>query len=78
MKLALYKKAKSGADAKAARTNLLQLLSIASVDQSTIEQALNLEIKDLEDTVPMIVAVQCKVDCLVTRNPKDYQPVFYR
>ncbi|PKP34685.1 MAG: hypothetical protein CVT98_10640 [Bacteroidetes bacterium HGW-Bacteroidetes-15] len=44
------------------------------IDQNTIEQALNLDIKDFEDAVQMIAAVQCKADCLVTRNPKDFQP----
>jgi len=44
------------------------------VQQNTIEQALNLDYRDFEDAVQMISAVQAKVDCLVTRNSKDYQP----
>ena len=55
--------------------NLLQFIKIAPLDQSTIEQALNLDYRDYEDAVQMIAAVQCKADCLVTRNVKDYQPV---
>ena len=70
----LIQKGKSSSEARATITNLLQFIKIAPVDQSTIEQALNLDYPDFEDAVQMITAVQCKVDCLVTRNVKDYQP----
>jgi predicted nucleic acid-binding protein len=70
----LIQKGKSSAEARAMITNLLQFIKIAPVDQSTIEQALNLDFRDFEDAVQMISAVQCKADCLVTRNAKDYQP----
>lgn len=70
----LIKKNRSAAEARAIITNLLQFIKIAPVDQSTIEQALNLDYNDYEDAVQMISAVQCKADCLITRNVKDYQP----
>jgi len=70
----LIKKGRSAAEARATITNLMQFIKIAPVDQSTIEQALNLEYRDYEDAVQMISAVQCKADCLITRNVKDYQP----
>jgi predicted nucleic acid-binding protein len=70
----LIKKDRSIADAKALITNLLQFIKVAPVDQTTIEQALNLNYPDFEDAVQMMSAVQCKVNCLVTRNIKDYQP----
>ena len=70
----LIKKDRSSSEARATITNLLQFIKIAPVDQSTIEQALNLDYRDFEDAVQMISAVQCKADCLVTRNLKDYQP----
>lgn len=70
----LIQKDKNSAEARATITNLLQFLKIAPVNQSTIEQALNLDYRDFEDAVQMISAVQCKADCLVTRNLKDYQP----
>jgi len=70
----LIQKDKSAADARAIITNLLQFLEIIRVQQNTIEQALNLDYRDFEDAVQMISAVQAKVDCLVTRNSKDYQP----
>ncbi len=71
----LIQKDKSPAEARATITNLLQFIKIAPLDQSTIEQALNLDYRDYEDAVQMIAAVQCKADCLITRNVKDYQPV---
>jgi predicted nucleic acid-binding protein len=70
----LIKKDRSSAEARAIITNLLQFIQIAPIDQSTIMQALNLDTHDYEDAVQMISAVQCKVDCLITRNIKDYQP----
>jgi predicted nucleic acid-binding protein len=69
----LVQKGKSSSDARATITNLLQFIKVAAVDQSTLEQALNLDFEDFEDAVQMISAVQCKVDCLITRNTKDYQ-----
>jgi hypothetical protein len=56
------------------KKDLLQFIKVAPVDQTTIEQALNLNYPDFEDAVQMMSAVQCKVNCLVTRNIKDYQP----
>ncbi len=70
----LVQKGDSCAGARATITNLLQFIKIAPVDQSTLEQALNLHFRDFEDAVQMISAVQCQVDCLVTCNLKDYQP----
>jgi predicted nucleic acid-binding protein len=70
----LIQKDQSAAHAKVTITNLLQILKIATIDQSTIEQALSLSYKDFEDAVQMMAAVQCKADYLVTRNVKDFQP----
>ena len=70
----LIQKGKSSAEARATITNLLQFIKIAPVDQSTLEQALNLDTRDFEDAVQMIAAVQCKADCIITRNVKDHQP----
>jgi predicted nucleic acid-binding protein len=70
----LLQKYLSAAEARAAITNLLQITKIATVDQSTIEQALNLSFRDFEDAVQMIAAIQCKADAVITRNIKDFQP----
>lgn len=67
-------KGKSSAEARATITNLLQFLKIAPIDQTTIEQSLNLDYGDFEDAVQMMSAVQCRADYLITRNIKDYQP----
>jgi predicted nucleic acid-binding protein len=70
----LLQKGKNAAGARADITSLLQFLKIATVDQKTIEQALNLDFRDFEDAVQMICAVTSKLDFLITRNIKDYQP----
>ena len=70
----LIQKGRSSAEARATVTNLLQFLKISPVDQTTIEQSLNLDYRDFEDAVQMMSAVQCRADCLITRNVKDYQP----
>jgi hypothetical protein len=70
----LIEKDQSAAHAKVTITSLLQILEVAAVDQSTIEQALNLPYRDFEDAVQMMSAVQCKAEYLVTRNVKDFQP----
>jgi predicted nucleic acid-binding protein len=70
----LIAKDKSEAQAKVLLTQLLQYLHVANIDQMTIETALNLPYRDFEDAVQAIAATQQKLDYLVTRNPKDYQP----
>ena len=60
--------------ARVTLTNFLQFLRIASVDQNTIEQALNLPYKDFEDAIKAIAALQVHAHYLVTRNVRDYQP----
>ena len=70
----LIQKDQSASYARVTITNLLQILKIAAVDQSTIGQALGLSYKDFEDAVQMMAAIQCKADYLVTRNVKDFQP----
>jgi len=70
----LIQKGHSASDARAMITNLLQFIKILPADQSTIEQALNLDYRDFEDAVQMISAVKNKMDYLVTRNTKVYQP----
>ena len=47
-------------EARATITNLLQFIKFAPVDQSAIEQALNLDYRDFEDAVQMISAVQSR------------------
>lgn len=70
----LIEKDQSAAHAKVIITGLLQVLEVATIDQSTIEQALSLPYRDFEDAVQMMAAVQCKAEYLVTRNVRDFQP----
>jgi predicted nucleic acid-binding protein len=70
----LIAKDRSSDQARVTLTSLLQFLKIAPVDQSTIEQALNLPYRDFEDAVQMMSALQIRADYLLSRNVKDYQP----
>ncbi len=69
----LYAKDQSAEQARVRLTELLQFLSVASVDQAVIEQALNLPYQDFEDAVQMMAAVRAGADYVVTRNVRDYQ-----
>ena len=62
----------SAEQARVALTDLLTFLSVAPVDHSVIEQALNLPYPDFEDAVQMMAAVRCGAQYLVTRNVRDY------
>lgn len=58
-----------------ARNILNSLLSIVSMLDSTavdVFHALSSEITDFEDAVMIETAIRSKVDCIVTRNTKDY------
>ena len=70
----LISKDRSPEHARVTLTSLLQFLKIAPVNQSTVEQALNLPYRDFEDAVQAISALQLRMDYLVTRNVKDYRP----
>ena len=54
-------------------TELLRFLTVAMVDQATIEGALNLPDRDFEDAVQMMAAAQAGAQYLVTRNIEDYR-----
>lgn len=68
---------------KEARNKLNSLLSIVSmVDSATVDifHALSSDTTDFEDAVMIETAMRTHVDCIVTRNQKDYRkssiPVF--
>lgn len=52
---------------------LLTIVSIASVTGQEIQNALDLEWSDFEDSVQYSVALLQEMDGIVTRNPSDYQ-----
>ncbi len=70
----LVAKDQSPGAARVTLTGLLQFLSVAPLDGTNIEQALNLPYRDFEDAVQMASAAQCKAEYLVTRNERDFQP----
>lgn len=69
----LITKDSSSEQARATLTDLMQFLTVAAVDQVTIEEALNLSCRDLEDAVQMMAAVHCGAEYVVTRNVHDYE-----
>ena len=70
----LIAKDKSSDQARVTLTNLLQFLKISPVNETTIEQALNLPYRNFEDAVQAASALQIHADYLVSCNIKDYQP----
>jgi predicted nucleic acid-binding protein len=69
----LVAKDQTAQQARVTLTELLQFLSVADVDGSTVEGALNLPYADFADAVQMMAAVQAGAQYLVTRNARDYK-----
>lgn len=69
----LYVKDQTADQARVHLTELLQFLSVAPVDQTVIEQALNLPYTDFEDAVQMMAAIRAGADYLLTRNIRDFK-----
>lgn len=55
---------------------LLELVSIAGVDENCVKNALNSSWKDFEDAVQHEAAIQIRADYLITRNVKDFKTPF--
>lgn len=59
---------------------LKMLLKVVTIGERTIELALSSSFTDFEDAIQYFAAVDCKADCLITRNKRDYKdskiPVF--
>ncbi len=54
-------------------TGLLDVFTVAAVDDQGIRQALAWGWPDFEDAVQMAAAVRAQADYLITRNPHDFQ-----
>lgn len=54
-------------------SKLLQVVSVASVTEAMIKNALELPWKDFEDSVQYSVALLQEMEGIVTRNPEDYK-----
>jgi len=53
--------------------SLLELLSVVEVNKKTIERGLELETKDLEDSIQMACAEACQADYIITRDALHYK-----
>ncbi len=51
---------------------LKSMISILTIDESIIENALSSKFKDFEDAVQYYCALENDLDCIITRNKKDY------
>ncbi len=51
---------------------LLSLISILDTSSEDIFHALSSDISDFEDAVMTETAIRSKMDCIITRNKKDY------
>ena len=66
-------------DAEQAKNHLkllLELVSIAGIDETCIRNALNSSWKDFEDAVQHEASFQIRADYLITRNIKDFPSSF--
>jgi predicted nucleic acid-binding protein len=52
---------------------LIQIVDIAIMDKFCIEYALNSGFKDFEDALQNFTAQNHNIECLITRNTKDYK-----
>ncbi|MGL4610184.1 MAG: PIN domain-containing protein [Trueperaceae bacterium] len=68
----LYTKASSSRDANKAVDKLLKVFGVAPVNHSALQTALSSNFKDYEDAVLHEAGIKAGVDCVVTRNPKDF------
>ena len=48
-------------------------MSVLNVNDSIINKALESEFKDFEDAIQYFTAIENNMDCIITRNVKDYQ-----
>lgn len=52
---------------------LLEIVAVASVGEKDAKFALQLPLKDLDDALQVAAATAWGVDCIITRNIKDYK-----
>ena len=58
--------------ASTALVDLVDLVTIATVDASVIQKGLSLGWHDFEDAVQAVCALEIEADYFVTRNPQDF------
>lgn len=53
-------------------SNIFVLLEPLATDGLDCRKAISSELSDYEDAVMVETAIRCEIDCIVTRNTKDY------
>ncbi len=53
-------------------SNLRQLVSVATTNERTIDDALASQFTDFEDAIQYYSALTCKAEAIITRNGKDF------
>lgn len=49
-----------------------ELVTVSGIGQETVDSSISLRAKDFEDAMQYFSALSAKVDCIVTRNVKDF------
>jgi predicted nucleic acid-binding protein len=68
----IVRKLKGAEEARRVVEGLLAECRVAMIDSRVLQDALSLPLKDYEDAVQHASATNNQLDCLVTRDPKDY------
>jgi putative PIN family toxin of toxin-antitoxin system len=69
----LLQKQRGSVNAVNCLIKLIQIIEVLKVDKGTIENALKLGCRDFEDAVQAQVAIESRLDIIITRNSKDYE-----
>lgn len=69
----IVRKARGHREGMAFIADLLNLVQVIGVDQSVIEGALNIGMKDFEDAIQLVCAKKANLDVIITRNETDYE-----
>ena len=57
----------------ASSAGLIDILNVIGVDKDTIRDALKTGLKDFEDSIQISAARFNKLDCIITRNSRDFE-----
>ena len=56
-------------------SNLIETVVIIGIDKSIIKKAIEADMKDFEDAIQISAAQSFNVDCIITRNKKDFKDI---
>lgn len=69
----ISKKQKGHMSAIAFISSLIEILDVVGVNRETIINALEMDLKDFEDSIQASAAQYYKLDCIITRNELDFE-----